>query len=70
MNYKSNINRDPKDMELKDFDTKWFVGVSFNNFHCNLMKGFKINRPIKILSNNSSLKVNKTPKIKSKCDCY
>ncbi len=52
-------------MELKDFDTKWFVGVSFNNFHCNLMKGFKINRPIKILSNNSSLKVNKTPKIKS-----
>ena len=24
--------KDPEDMELKDFDTKWFVGVSLNNF--------------------------------------
>ena len=43
MNYKSNINRDPKDMELKDFDTKWFVGVSFNNFTHPILKGVKIN---------------------------
>ncbi len=35
--------KNPKDMELKDFDTKWFVGVSFNNFPHHYLKGFKIN---------------------------
>ena len=56
---------DPKDMDLKDFDTKWFVGVLFNKFHCNLMKGFKIDKSIKILSNSSCLKVDKNEEIKS-----
>lgn len=34
--------KDPEDMELKDFDTKWFVGVSLNNFP-HFLIGFKVN---------------------------
>ena len=65
MSYKNNMGKDPKDMDLKDFDTKWFVGVTFGDFLVIFLKGFKINKSIKILSNSSSLKVNKNPEIKS-----
>ena len=30
--YKTNTDINPKDMDLKDFDTKWFVGVSLDSF--------------------------------------
>ena len=26
------MGKDPKDMDLNDFDTKWFIGVSLNIF--------------------------------------
>ena len=26
------MGKDPKDMDLKDFDTKWFIGVTLNTF--------------------------------------
>ncbi len=60
--------KNPKDMELKDFDTKWFVGVSFNNFTHPILKGVKINWLIKIFSSSSSLKVSKNTEIKDQCD--
>jgi len=43
ISYSCNMAKNPKDMELKDFDTKWFVGVSFNNFTHPILKGVKIN---------------------------
>ncbi len=27
------MGKDPKEMDLKDFDTKWFIGVSLNTFY-------------------------------------
>ena len=34
------MDKETKDMELKDFDTKWFVGVSLNNFPHHFLKRF------------------------------
>ena len=32
------MGKNPKNMDLKDFDTKWFVGVSLNTFLHDFLK--------------------------------